>query len=484
MKKAITTLKTFLTAGALCSTTLNTIAQQQPTGAELYATACAQCHGAQLQGGQAQSLVDAVWQFGSGRSHIFRNVKYGISDFAMPAFEEALSDDAINRILDFVFESEKTSGAQKPPAPEKLFTLDYEVKVEKVAEGLDIPWAIDFLDEHRALVTERPGRVRLISSGRLHPNPIVGIPEVVHEGQGGLLDVSIDPDYASTGWIYLSYSHLLNDAEGDRKPAMTRIVRGRLKDHHWVDQETIFEAPHDLYLTTRHHYGSRIVFDPNGYLYFSIGDRGNSNQAQDITRPNGKIHRIHKDGSIPTDNPFVGRDDAIPSIFTFGNRNPQGLAVHPGTGQVWEAEHGPMGGDELNLIRGGSNYGWPSITYGRNYDGGIVSDFRTREGMATPALYWKPSIAVCGIHFANSPLFPKWKNKLLVGALKFEEVRLLDIQDDRVMHQEIILKNAGRVRDVNSAPDGAIYVVTNGPDAVLKLTPIRDVNLDSEESIR
>lgn len=483
MNKIINSTKCLIVAIACCTAQLVTSAQQ-PTGAELYATACAQCHGAQLQGGQAQSLVDAVWQFGSSKSHIFRNIKYGISDFAMPAFEEALSDDAIHRILDFVFESEKTAGAQKPAAPEKLFTLDYEVKVEKVAEGLDIPWAIDFLDEHRALVTERPGSVRLISSGQLHPTPIIGIPEVVHEGQGGLLDVSVDPEYAKTGWIYLSYSHPLDDADGKRKPAMTRIVRGRLKEHEWVDQETIFEAPHDLYLTTRQHYGSRIVFDPKGHIYFSIGDRGMSQQAQDITRPNGKIHRIHKDGTIPHDNPFIGREDAIPSIFTFGNRNPQGLAVHPATGQVWEAEHGPMGGDELNLILGGTNYGWPSITYGRNYDGGIVSNFRKREGMAAPTLYWKPSIAVCGIHFVTSPLFPRWQNKLLVSALKFEEVRLLDIHGDRVMHQEILLKNAGRVRDVCSAPDGAIYVVTNGPDTVLKLTPVRDVNLDPEESIQ
>ncbi|MDC0325581.1 PQQ-dependent sugar dehydrogenase [bacterium] len=462
----------------MCSGFLSIHAQSKQSGSELYQKACAQCHGTELQGGQAQSLTDAVWQFGSKRSHIFRNIKYGISDFAMPAFEEALSDDDINRVLDFVFASEKASGSERPSTPEKMFTLDYEVKIDVVADNLDIPWAIDFLNEDHALITERPGNVRLFAHGQLHPQPIKGTPAVLHEGQGGLLDVSIDPNYAESGWIYLSYSHALTDANGDRKPAMTRLVRGKIKDHTWVNQEVIYEAPHDLYTTTRQHYGSRIVFDPKGYLYFSIGERGIGIHAQDIRRPNGKVHRIHKDGSIPSDNPFVGREDALPSIFTFGNRNPQGLAIHPETGRVWETEHGPMGGDELNLIQGGGNYGWPSITYGRNYDGGVVSQDRTRQGMMSPSLYWKPSIAVCGIHFVNSPLFPRWKNHLLVGALKYEEVRLLDIQDDRVMHQEIILKNAGRVRDVCSAPDGALYVVTNGPDTLLKMTPVRDMNLE------
>ena len=460
------------------SATLHMDAQSQPTGKEIYAQACAQCHGQELQGGQAQSLKDAVWQFGSKRSHIFRNIKYGISDFAMPAFEEALSDDAINRVLDFVFESEKESGSIRPPTPKKIFTLDYELRIDVVAEGLDIPWAIDFIDGERALITERPGRLRLLEGGKLHPEAIEGTPSVLHEGQGGLLDVSVDPDYAKNGWVYLSYSHLLTDAEGERKPAMTRIVRGKLQDHAWTDQEVIYEAPPDLYTTTRHHYGSRIVFDPNGFLYFSIGERGIAHHAQDIRRPNGKIHRIFKNGSIPSDNPFVERDDALPTIFTFGNRNPQGLAVHPATGHIWETEHGPMGGDELNVIHGGANYGWPSITYGRNYDGGVVSDHRERQGMRQPTLYWKPSIAVSGIHFVDSPSFPRWKNHLLVGALKYEEVRLLDIENDRVMHQEIILKNAGRIRDVCSAPDGAIYLVTNGPDTILKLTPVRDMNLE------
>jgi glucose/arabinose dehydrogenase len=231
----------------------------------------------------------------------------------------------------------------------------------------------------------------------------------------------------------------------------------------------VYEAPHETYRTTRHHYGNRIVFDRKGYLYFSIGDRGAQDQAQDPTRPNGKIHRIYPDGSVPDDNPFADR--GLASIYTLGNRNPQGLSVHPLTDEIWSVEHGPLGGDELNLITAGTNYGWPVITYGSNYNGAPVSQYTRMEGYAQPALYWKPSIAVCGMEFYQGEAFPKWENKVLVCALKFEEVRLLDIEADRVMHQEVILKNFGRVRDVGLDPEGNIYVVVNKPDRIIKLSP-------------
>jgi aldose sugar dehydrogenase len=457
--------------------------QEPSSGEQLYQKNCAACHGAKLEGGQARSLVDAVWQFGSGRSAILRNIKHGISDFAMPAFEAALSDKQMNQIIDFLLAAEKKSGITKPPPPERISTLDYEIRVQKWVTNLDSPWAIDFVDNRRALVTEKTGHVRVIIDGILQPEPIRGTPEVLNEGQGGLLDVAVDPEYAKNGWIYLAYSHALPAATAKARPmAMTRLVRGRVSDNAWIDQQVVYEAPHELYLETRHHYGCRIVFDRNGFLYFSIGERGHGEHAQTLSRPNGKIHRIQRDGSIPKDNPFIGRKDALATIFSYGNRNPQGLAVHPQTDQVWETEHGPMGGDELNLISAGANYGWPVVTYGRNYDGAKISDDREKAGIETPVLYWNPSIAVCGIDFVRSELFPRWRNRLLVTALKFEEVRLVNIAKDRVLHQEIILKNSGRVRDVASGPDGAIYVVLNGPDMILRLTPIRDVNLSLEES--
>lgn len=437
-----------------------------------YQEFCANCHGQDFQGGNAQSLVDGVWQFGDGNSYIFRNIKFGIQHLGMPSYEASLTDDEIDDMVDFLRDQEKIVGVSKPPIPEQTETMDYKVKIEKFAEGLEIPWSIDFIGQDMALITERPGRLRMVNSGVLQANPVQGTPEVLHEGQGGLMDVAIDPNYDQNGWIYLAYSHELKGSSGqDRPPAMTRIVRGKLEGNNWTNEEVIYEAPHDTYRTTRHHYGCRIVFDPEGYMYFGIGDRGAQDQAQELSRPNGKIHRIYPDGTVPEDNPFVNVPDALPTIFTYGNRNPQGLAIHPETGLLWETEHGPFGGDELNLMMAGINYGWPVITYGRNYNGTIITDIVEKEGMQQPNLYWKPSIAVCGLDFYKGNLFPSWKDKLLVGALKYEEVRLLDIKDDRVIHEQTILKNAGRVRDVSAGPDGAIYVVLNDPGTVLRLTP-------------
>jgi glucose/arabinose dehydrogenase len=293
-----------------------------------------------------------------------------------------------------------------------------------------------------------------------------------------MLDVAVDPDYQDNGWIYLAYSHALG--EGDNRPAMTRVVRGHIRNNAWTDQQVLFEAPHDTYRTSRHHYGSRIVFDAEGRLYFSIGDRGAQSQAQDLSRPNGKVHRIHRDGSIPSDNPFVGRDDALPSIFSYGHRNPQGLAIHPETDALWGVEHGPRGGDELNRIVAGRNYGWPVITYGINYDGTIITEERAREGMEQPVLYWRPSIAVSGLDVYDGQAFPYWRNHLLVGALRDQEVRLLSLAGNHVQHQEVILKNAGRVREAVTGPDGAIYVVVNAPGAILRLSHMRDTTARTE----
>ena len=443
----------------------------QPDGAILYQDNCAQCHGADLAGGNAKSLVDGVWEFGSGDSYIFRNIKFGISHLGMPSYGDALKDNEIRSILSYIRSSEQNAGADRPAIVKELETIDYDLNVQIFAEGLEIPWAIDFTDKNTALITERPGRLRVVKNGVLQPEPVKNTPEILHEGQGGLMDVAIDPDYSENGWIYLAYSHALKEYEGERPPAMTKIVRGNIENNTWTNEQLLFEAPHETYRTTRHHYGCRIVFDPDGYLYFAIGERGTAEHAQDITRPNGKTHRINKDGSVPTNNPYYNEENSIKSLYSLGNRNIQGMAIHPVTGELWTTEHGPMGGDELNLIKEGKNYGWPVITYGLNYNGTIVSEFTRKEGMEQPNLYWKPSIAVCGLDFYSGDLFPKWKNKLLVGALKYEEVRLLDIEGDRVMHDEVILKGAGRVRDVSTGPDGAIYVVLNDPGTVLRLSP-------------
>ena len=471
---------TFLRVTLLTLTFLTTASADIPNGQSLYRQTCAGCHGINLEGGQAQSLIDAVWQFGSKRSHIFRNVKYGIADFAMPAFEGGLSDKQINDILDYVFEAETKSGAQKPGLPSKAFSLDYELEIETVLETLDIPWGLAFPSDDEILITERGGTLSLFNENTEVLMPIRGLPEVVAEGQGGLLDVAVGPEGSEDKWVYLAYSHALESQGQQRAPAMTKIIRGKVVNGEWQQQQDIYKAPESLYLETRHHYGSRIVFDRDGYLYFGIGDRGLSHHAQDLGRPNGKIHRIHADGSIPKDNPYTSNPNALPSIFCLGHRNPQGLAVHPSTGRLWESEHGPMGGDELNVIDPSANYGWPVVTYGRNYNGNIISERVSHLGMQQPKLYWKPSIAVCGIDFVKGNLFPRWKDGLLVGALKYEELRLLTISAESVIHQEILLKNAGRVRDVSCRNSGEIYLALNGPDAIIRLTPGRDLNLGSD----
>ncbi|MAX24880.1 MAG: glucose sorbosone dehydrogenase [Phycisphaeraceae bacterium] len=448
-------------------------AQDLDTSAQLFLKNCAACHGLNLQGGNARSMLDDQWEFAKDRASMAKVIRDGIAERGMPAHGN-FSTQQINGLVQYIQKTVKDYQANptgsEPKVGQTVATLkgnDYTLKVEQWVAGLKIPWAICFLDPTTMLITERPGGLRLVKNGILDTRPIANTPEVWHNGQGGMLDVNVDPDYPRNKWIYLSYSHKLED----QNLAMTRVVRGKIVDHQWTDQQVLFEAPHDLYKRTRHHYGSRIVFPPDGYLYFSIGERGYQNDAQDITKPNGKIHRINRDGSIPDDNPFVNEPNAIKSIYTFGNRNPQGLSVHPVTGRVWESEHGPRGGDELNLIQKGANYGWPEVTFGINYNGTPITPFTTMKGMVDPIIHWTPSIAVCGIEFYNGDLFTKWKNHLLVTALAFQEVRIVKIEGEKVTDQEVIIKRMGRVRDAAVGPDGAIYIATNGPDRILRLVP-------------
>lgn len=441
----------------------------------LYLKNCSACHGLNMQGGNAQSLLDGQWLFAKDRTAILRAIRDGIVMLGMPAHNN-LSTSQIGELADLILQKEKEHKdfplkAELPPKSllKTVQTSDYNLKVQQWVTGLKMPWAICFPDPVTVLITERPGKLRIVINGKLDPRPIANTPQVWAQGQGGLLDVNIDPDYAQNKWVYLSYSHKIKPK--GKTLGMTRIVRGKIVDHQWTDQQVLFEAPHQFYSPTKHHYGSRIVFPPDGYLYFSTGDRGYQNQAQDITRPNGKIHRINRDGSIPKDNPFINTPNAIPSIFTFGNRNPQGLSVHPVTGKVWGAEHGPKGGDELNLIQKAGNYGWPEVTFGVNYNGTPITSFTTMKGMIDPVIHWTPSIAVCGIAFYNGSLFPQWANHLIVASLKDQDVRIVKMTDDKVTNQEIIIQKMGRVRDVGVSLDGAIYIVTNNPDRVLRLIP-------------
>ena len=341
--------------------------------------------------------------------------------------------------------------------------------METITEDIETPWGIAFPDENTILITERPGRLRIIKDGILLPDPIEDTPAVLAEGQGGLLDVVLDPEYSKNGWVYLSFSHPVIATNQDTL-TFTSVVRGQINQGKWQQQEVIYQADTSHYTKARIHYGGRITFDHQGHLYLSIGDRSVMEQAQELSRPNGKVHRLNADGTIPDSNPFYGSTEVLSSIFSYGHRNPQGLTTHPTTGQIWEAEHGPLGGDELNLIQPGLNYGWPSITHGINYNGELISEFSRLEGMEQPMLYWKPSIAVCGISFYQGEAFPKWNGQLLTGALRFEEVKLLDIEDDRVIFQQTLIKNQGRVRIARSGPEGSIYVLLNRPDRILRFS--------------
>ena len=341
----------------------------------------------------------------------------------------------------------------------------HKVTMETRVKGLDEPWGFTFIDKNTVLVTEKKGRL-LIAIAAATPIEVQGIPEVTDNGQGGLLDVALDPDYANNGWVYLTFSHPRAD---DSKKAMTKLVRGKISDFKWTSEQVLFEAKPEHYVKARVHFGSRITFDKAGHLYFSIGDRGQMKMAQDITRPNGKIHRINRDGSIPADNPFVGTEGAYPSIFSYGNRNPQGLIVHPDTDVVWETEHGPRGGDELNVIRPGVNYGWPEISYGINYNGTELTPYKTKPGMAQPESQWTPSIAACGLDVYTGELFPDWKGQLLIGSLAYETLRLVSVQGDQYESEVTILEAEGRIRDVTTGPDGAIYVAL--PDRIVSLRP-------------
>jgi Glucose/sorbosone dehydrogenases len=337
---------------------------------------------------------------------------------------------------------------------------------EIFAEGLDHPWAMVRLPDGRFLVTERPGRLRIIENGTLLPDAVQGIPEVFARGQGGLFDIELHPEYEKNGWIYLSYA----EPRGDR--ALTKIIRGRLKGNAFVDQEAIFEAPDEDYVRSDIHFGGRMQFDSKNFLFFSIGDRGDvtkpENNAQKLTNVKGKIHRIHDDGRVPLDNPFYNKSGAAKSIWTWGNRNPQGLRFDR-DGNLWEVEHGPRGGDELNLIQRGKNYGWPIVTFGINYSGTPITDKTSAPGMEDPVIHWTPSIAVAGLDIYYGGRFPEWKGNLFATALAHQKLVRMEVDKDRkVTHQEILLEGQGRIRDIFCDGDD-IYVIYDEPGKIVRL---------------
>ncbi|MGH7500566.1 MAG: PQQ-dependent sugar dehydrogenase [Longimicrobiales bacterium] len=352
---------------------------------------------------------------------------------------------------------------------------DHDYRIVTVAEGLVHPWAIAFLPGGDILVTERPGRLRIIRDGTLLPDAVAGVPAVHAQGQGGLLDVVPHPDFASNRLIYLSFSKPM-PAGG----ATTAVVRGRFENDRLTSVEEIFEAMS----TGNGHYGSRLAFDRNGYLFITVGDRqvpprGNleAHPAQDLSNHHGTTNRLHDDGRVPADNPFANRPDARPEIWSYGHRNPQGLAIHPETGDIWLTEHGPQGGDELNHIRPGANYGWPVIGYGVNYRSGTaIHEGTHREGMEQPAHFWVPSIATSGLLVYSGDRFPDWRGDLFVGGMTGQQLAHLDLDGTRVVREETLVRGMGRIRDVRQGPDGFIYLAIDHDDGeptpIVRLEPV------------
>lgn len=329
------------------------------------------------------------------------------------------------------------------------------VRYEPYVLGLKNPWGMAFISDSRMLVTERSGEIRIVENAVLLEKKVAGVPKVYARGQGGLLDIVLDPNFKKNSLLYLSYSHL----EGSG--GSTSIMRARLENDRLLDKKVVYKAEPNT--PSGIHFGSRIVFDKEGRLYFSIGDRGDRDvNPQDVKRDGGKIYRINSDGSIPIDNPFVDTTGAKKAAFTYGNRNPQGLALHPETGDIWEHEHGPRGGDEINIIKKGLNYGWPIISYGINYSGTTFAKGIAREGMEQPITYYVPSIAPSGMTFITSDVYPKWKGDLILGSLKFGYLVRADVEGDRILMQEKVADGIGRVRSVIQGPDGYLYVGVEG----------------------
>ncbi|MEC7850185.1 MAG: PQQ-dependent sugar dehydrogenase [Candidatus Neomarinimicrobiota bacterium] len=350
-------------------------------------------------------------------------------------------------------------------------TIKETFKVETFVDGFDIPWGMAFLPNQNLIVSDKNGNLWQVDYNKKKKTQIVGVPNVRNKGQGGLLDVQVHPDFINNHYIYLGFTSYLKRR---KNKTFTSIVRARLKNNSLIDQKIIYKADDIYYSGVTVHYGTRIVFDKEGYLYFSIGDRGRRDQAQLLDYPNGKIHRLHDDGSIPTNNPFIQEKNAIKSIWTYGNRNPQGLAIHPVSSIIFETEHGPKGGDELNILSSGNNYGWPEITYGKNYSGTTITKYTHKKGMEQPVIHWTPSIAVCGIDFYDGELFKNWENNLLVSSLKFENLYRLEIKDNKVTEQEIVYRAGSRIRDVETGPEGFIYLALEDPGRIVRFIPIKN----------
>ena len=338
-----------------------------------------------------------------------------------------------------------------------------KITVDTLYSELKNPWGLAWLPDGRLLVTERAGEILVFKNDQFSGVKLKGVPSVFNDGQGGLLDIVLHPNYKQNGWIYISYAKPVPEG------ATTAVMRFKLNGNEMENKEEVFTAK--PYIKANYHFGSRIVFDKNNFMYISSGERGTQPKVQELNNDHGKIHRLYDDGRVPADNPFANQKGANASIWSYGHRNPQGMVYDSATDRIWAVEHGPKGGDELNLIQPGKNYGWPKTSYGINYDGTVLTKFKEMEGVTNPTRYWVPSIGPCGATIVTSDKYNGWKGDLLVGALAFTHIARVHLDNTIFVSEEKLLQGIGRVRCVAQSPDGFIYAVTEGPGMLIKLLP-------------
>lgn len=449
---------------------------------QLYNDNCSKCHGVNAEGGGGgtKSLLtidkfDEKWD-----KPFFDATRDGVPDMGMDKFGDTMSDEEIwalvNHIRELQFKAVRPMTA--PQQSNGVYqTRDYKYRIETVVgrdQGLRTPWCTTWLPDGTMLVTNRSGFMSVVKNGKVVGN-VENLPASTEIGQGGLMEVALHPDYKNNGWIYLSVADPKN---GDRRQAFTKYYRGKIKvdgdKYSWTNEQTIFKLPEENYNGSGVHYGGKITFDGKGHIFFSIGERGNGPLAQQLNKPNGKIYRLNEDGTVPSDNPFVNTPGAIPAIWSYGHRNPQGLTMMA-NGELYDTEHAPRGGDELNHVVKGANYGWQVISFGINYnDSSWMVPWPTADqNFKMPVTRWLPSCATSGLKEYTGSAFPKWKGDLLAGGLAGKVVDRVRVDGDKLVERETILFGLGRTRDIAIGPDGYIYVTVNEPDIIVRLVPVR-----------
>ena len=427
-----------------------------------FKTYCSGCHGA-----TADVFVDRRWQHGNDRQSLITSIKSGIIKDGMPAFDTTFTASELEGITDYILKAiaqRSTYKTETQKTPKYSTSNDYTLVIDTVATEADIPWGIKVDAQGTLYYTDKKGDL-YIKKKDSEAISITGVPEVWDHGQGGLMDIALHPQFEDNQTLYLSYSK----KKSRENQGTTVLVSAQLNGNQLNNVKQLFEAL--PYVDTKYHFGSRIVFDQEGHLYLSVGDRGKRDEhPQFLTNDCGKIHRLMIDGSIPDDNPFQDDLGNPLSIWSYGHRNPQGLIFNQTTHTVWETEHGPRGGDELNLIQKGKNFGWPVVSYGINYNGTTFTDLTSQEGMVDAKTTWVPSIAPSGMAIIDSPMFSKWEGNILTGSLRFDYISRVEIQNNEVVKEERILEGIGRVRAVEMGRDGYLYIGVEEPGRILKIS--------------